>query len=93
MATTLAPGGTTATSDDVCPKPSYLAGFIIVVVYILLLVVFLVVFLVVNRKYLGAGAIRIRKEPGVVGTNSKGVKGGRRDEITDYDVTLANTVG
>ncbi|KAK0409797.1 hypothetical protein QR680_004765 [Steinernema hermaphroditum] len=84
----------------VCENPptDYFLPFILVIVYDLCVIVGLVIFLVINRKYLGAGAIRIRKEQqGTTGRSVKKSVGKRGDEVTDYDVTIAqtdkNTVG
>ncbi|KAK0406329.1 hypothetical protein QR680_018510 [Steinernema hermaphroditum] len=82
--------------DDECKDHKWFLPFILCLVWILMLVIYMIVFLIINRKYLGAGGIRIKKETAHhASKNSKQSKPTskkrKRDEVTDYDVTVAQT--
>ncbi|KAK0402631.1 hypothetical protein QR680_016441 [Steinernema hermaphroditum] len=76
-------------------KPPFLFPLLVSLVYIICIVMAIVVFLILNRKYLGNGGIRIRsesaREKAVPKSSKIASKGNRRDDVTDYDVTIAQT--
>ncbi|TKR61709.1 hypothetical protein L596_028789 [Steinernema carpocapsae] len=77
--------------DDGCPT-TYLIPTALLMAYFILVTIALIAYTIINRKYLGAGGIRIRNEEGRSMKRSKNAgRNQQQDLITDYDQTMAQS--